>query len=135
MLCLFDDLSSFNFPSVLSMDCLIAVFPFLLYSVISAVYDTISKVCISCLNCLGVVKVLNWKFPFLLLPQSPLILVSFLWILNRGYKHFFGRSLSETSDYLKDHSLKINCTVRVVVSETRCPRLQYMSQIQNLKHI
>lgn len=41
----------------------------------------------------------------------------------RGYKRFFRRSLLESSDYLKDDSLKINCTVGVVVSATDCPRL------------
>ncbi|KAB1226845.1 BTB/POZ and MATH domain-containing protein 4 [Morella rubra] len=40
-----------------------------------------------------------------------------------GYKRFFRRSLLESSDYLKDDSLKINCTVGVVVSATDCPRL------------
>ncbi|XP_010425835.1 PREDICTED: BTB/POZ and MATH domain-containing protein 6-like [Camelina sativa] len=40
-----------------------------------------------------------------------------------GYKRFFRRSLLETSDYLKDDCLKINCTVGVVVSEIHCPRL------------
>ncbi|XP_022731079.1 BTB/POZ and MATH domain-containing protein 4-like [Durio zibethinus] len=33
-----------------------------------------------------------------------------------GYKRFFRRALLETSDYLKDDCLKINCTVGVVVS-------------------
>ncbi|XP_044506224.1 BTB/POZ and MATH domain-containing protein 4 isoform X2 [Mangifera indica] len=40
-----------------------------------------------------------------------------------GYKRFFRRALLETSDYLKDDCLKINCTVGVVVSATDCPRL------------
>ncbi|CAH2072239.1 unnamed protein product [Thlaspi arvense] len=40
-----------------------------------------------------------------------------------GYKRFFRRSLLETSDFLKDDCLKINCTVGVVVSEIQCPRL------------
>ncbi|XP_010520490.1 PREDICTED: BTB/POZ and MATH domain-containing protein 5 [Tarenaya hassleriana] len=40
-----------------------------------------------------------------------------------GFKRFFRRSILETSDYLKDDCLKINCTVGVVVSEIRCPRL------------
>ncbi|CAL5428469.1 unnamed protein product [Camellia sinensis] len=40
-----------------------------------------------------------------------------------GYKRFFRRALLETSDYLKDDCLKINCTVGVVVSAIDCPRL------------
>ncbi|KAL8210211.1 hypothetical protein R6Q57_006943 [Mikania cordata] len=40
-----------------------------------------------------------------------------------GYKRFYRRALLETSDYLKDDCLKINCAVGVVVSATHCPRL------------
>ncbi|CAI9781345.1 unnamed protein product [Fraxinus pennsylvanica] len=40
-----------------------------------------------------------------------------------GYKRFFRRGLLETSDYLKDDCLKINCTVGVVVSAIDCSRL------------
>ncbi|KFK26316.1 hypothetical protein AALP_AA8G231700 [Arabis alpina] len=40
-----------------------------------------------------------------------------------GYKRFFRRTQLETSDYLKDDCLIINCTVGVVVSEIHCPRL------------
>ncbi|XWS64902.1 hypothetical protein CRYUN_Cryun05aG0044000 [Craigia yunnanensis] len=40
-----------------------------------------------------------------------------------GYKRFFRRAMLETSDFLKDDCLKINCTVGFVVSETDCPRL------------
>ncbi|KAG0489163.1 hypothetical protein HPP92_007974 [Vanilla planifolia] len=40
-----------------------------------------------------------------------------------GYKRFFRRAALETSDYLKDDCLKINCTVGVVVSVVDCPRL------------
>ncbi|KAI7744751.1 hypothetical protein M8C21_016886, partial [Ambrosia artemisiifolia] len=39
-----------------------------------------------------------------------------------GYKRFYRRALLETSDYLKDDCLKVNCTVGVVVSATHCPR-------------
>ncbi|PWA41561.1 TRAF-like, SKP1/BTB/POZ domain protein [Artemisia annua] len=39
----------------------------------------------------------------------------------RGYKRFYRRAMLETSDYLKDDCLKINCTVGVVVSATHCP--------------
>lgn len=39
-----------------------------------------------------------------------------------GYKRFFRRALLETSDFLKDDCLKINCTVGVVVSAVDCPR-------------
>lgn len=35
---------------------------------------------------------------------------------GRGYKRFFRRTALETSDFLKDDCLKINCTVGVVVS-------------------
>jgi len=41
----------------------------------------------------------------------------------RGYKRFFRRAMLETSDYLKDDCLKINCTVGVVVSATDCSQL------------
>lgn len=40
-----------------------------------------------------------------------------------GYKRFFRRAMLETSDYLKDDCLKINCTVGVVVSGMDCSRL------------
>jgi speckle-type POZ protein len=40
-----------------------------------------------------------------------------------GYKRFFRRALLETSDYLKNDCLKINCTVGVVVSAIDCSRL------------
>ncbi|CAN8252490.1 unnamed protein product [Cochlearia groenlandica] len=43
-----------------------------------------------------------------------------------GYKRFYRRSMLETSDYLKDDCLKINCTVGVVVSEIHCPRLHFV---------
>lgn len=36
----------------------------------------------------------------------------------RGYKRYYRRVLLETSDFLKDDCLKINCTVGVVYSET-----------------
>ncbi|MFS7926448.1 putative chromatin remodeling & transcription regulator BTB-POZ-MATH family [Helianthus anomalus] len=39
-----------------------------------------------------------------------------------GYKRFYRRALLESSDYLKDDCLKVNCTVGVVVSATHCPR-------------
>lgn len=42
----------------------------------------------------------------------------------RGYKRFFRRTLLESSDFLKDDCLKINCTVGVVVSAIDCPQLQ-----------
>ncbi|KAI3798006.1 hypothetical protein L1987_33272 [Smallanthus sonchifolius] len=42
-----------------------------------------------------------------------------------GYKRFYRRAMLETSDYLKDDCLKINCTVGVVVSAVDCPRLQH----------
>ncbi|XP_055818788.1 BTB/POZ and MATH domain-containing protein 4-like [Solanum dulcamara] len=41
-----------------------------------------------------------------------------------GYKRFFRRALLETSDYLKDDCLKINCTVGVVRSIIDCSSLQ-----------
>ncbi|XVF30730.1 hypothetical protein REPUB_Repub16aG0083700 [Reevesia pubescens] len=43
-----------------------------------------------------------------------------------GYKRFFRRAMLETSDFLKDDCLKINCTVGVVVSEIDCTRLHPM---------
>lgn len=42
----------------------------------------------------------------------------------RGYKRFFRRALLETSDFLKDDRLKINCTVGVVQSTIDCSSLQ-----------
>ncbi|KAF6134218.1 hypothetical protein GIB67_010017 [Kingdonia uniflora] len=39
-----------------------------------------------------------------------------------GYKRFFRRAMLETSDFLKDDCLKIDCTVGVVVSTIDCPR-------------
>lgn len=41
-----------------------------------------------------------------------------------GYKRFFRRALLETSDFLKDDRLKINCTVGVVQSTIDCSSLQ-----------
>ncbi|XP_024391130.1 BTB/POZ and MATH domain-containing protein 1 isoform X2 [Physcomitrium patens] len=40
-----------------------------------------------------------------------------------GYKRFFRRAVMETSDFLKNDSLAITCTVGVVVSSTQGPRL------------
>ncbi|GAB4834082.1 BTB/POZ and MATH domain-containing protein 4 [Ancistrocladus abbreviatus] len=40
-----------------------------------------------------------------------------------GYKRFYRRGLLETSDFLKDDCLRINCTVGVVISATDCSRL------------
>ncbi|KAL3518772.1 hypothetical protein ACH5RR_021361 [Cinchona calisaya] len=40
-----------------------------------------------------------------------------------GYKRFYRRAMLESSDYLKDDCLKINCTVGVVVSAIDCSRL------------
>ncbi|KAI3994125.1 hypothetical protein MKX01_012382 [Papaver californicum] len=40
-----------------------------------------------------------------------------------GYKRFYRRTVLETSDFLKDDCLKIDCTVGVVVSTTDCSRL------------
>ncbi|KAG2311232.1 hypothetical protein Bca4012_025685 [Brassica carinata] len=40
-----------------------------------------------------------------------------------GYKRFIRRTQLETSDFLKDDCLIINCTVGVVVSEVQCPQL------------
>eukprot|EP00249_Psilotum_nudum_P017134 c26177_g5_i1 orf=211-1521(+) len=40
-----------------------------------------------------------------------------------GYKRFFRRAVLETSDYLKNDSLAITCTVGVVVSSTQGPKL------------
>lgn len=40
-----------------------------------------------------------------------------------GYKRFFRRAVLETSDFIKDGSLAISCTVGVVVSATQGPKL------------
>ncbi|XWS52737.1 hypothetical protein CRYUN_Cryun11dG0097800 [Craigia yunnanensis] len=45
-----------------------------------------------------------------------------------GYKRFFRRVLLETSDYLKDDCLKINCTVGVVVSVIDCTQLDSIQE-------
>lgn len=42
----------------------------------------------------------------------------------RGYKRFFKRTMLESSTFLKDDCLKINCTVGVVVSAIDSSRLQ-----------
>uniref|UniRef100_A0A1D1XMP4 BTB/POZ and MATH domain-containing protein 2 n=1 Tax=Anthurium amnicola TaxID=1678845 RepID=A0A1D1XMP4_9ARAE len=39
-----------------------------------------------------------------------------------GYKRFFKRTALEASDYLKDDSLLVNCTVGVVTSHTKGPK-------------
>ncbi|KAG2323236.1 hypothetical protein Bca52824_016449 [Brassica carinata] len=44
-------------------------------------------------------------------------------IFIRGYNHFIRRTQLETSEFLKDDCLIINCTVGVVVSEVQCPQL------------
>ncbi|KAM0031462.1 putative MATH/TRAF domain-containing protein [Helianthus debilis subsp. tardiflorus] len=49
-----------------------------------------------------------------------------------GYKRFFKRALLETSDYLKDDCLKINCTVGIVVFAVDCPRLQHSIKVPEL---
>ncbi|KAD7116553.1 hypothetical protein E3N88_03821 [Mikania micrantha] len=49
-----------------------------------------------------------------------------------GYKRFYRRTLLETSDYLKDDCLKINCTVGVVVSAVDSPRLQHSIRVPEL---
>jgi len=41
----------------------------------------------------------------------------------RGYKRFFKRTALETSDYLKDDCLLVNCTVGVVQSHTEGPKI------------
>ncbi|CAK9151032.1 unnamed protein product [Ilex paraguariensis] len=43
--------------------------------------------------------------------------------LNVGYKRFFKRTTLETSDYLKDDCLIVNCTVGVVRSHTEGPKI------------
>lgn len=40
-----------------------------------------------------------------------------------GYKRFFKRAVLETSDYIKDDTLALTCTVGVVVSSTQGPKL------------
>lgn len=54
------------------------------------------------------------KFELLCSPKLPLFFI--LISIFRGYKRFFRRAALETSDFLKDDCLKINCTVGVVVS-------------------
>ena len=41
----------------------------------------------------------------------------------RGYKRFFKRTALETSDYLKDDCLSVNCSVGVVRSYTEGPKI------------
>ncbi|CAK9173682.1 unnamed protein product [Ilex paraguariensis] len=47
--------------------------------------------------------------------------------IGRGYKRFFKRTLLETSDYLKDDCLSIQCTVGVVRSHTEGPKIYSIS--------
>eukprot|EP01018_Ginkgo_biloba_P014057 Gb_18050 [translate_table: standard] len=47
-----------------------------------------------------------------------------------GYKRFFRRAALETSDYIKDDSLAIHCTVGVVVTHTEGPK-QYTIPVPN----
>lgn len=54
---------------------------------------------------------------------SNMLLIYFPHFSLRGYKRFFRRAALETSDFLKDDCLKINCTVGVVVSGIDSPRL------------
>lgn len=44
-------------------------------------------------------------------------------VLCRGYKRFFKRSALETSDYLKDDCLSVQCIVGVVKSRTEGPKI------------
>ncbi|XP_074575296.1 BTB/POZ and MATH domain-containing protein 1-like [Curcuma longa] len=44
-----------------------------------------------------------------------------------GYKRFFKRTALETSDYLKDDCLLVNCTVGVVRSHTEAPKIYTIS--------
>ncbi|CAM6101951.1 unnamed protein product [Calypogeia fissa] len=44
-----------------------------------------------------------------------------------GYKRFFRRAVLETSDFLKNDTLSITCTVGVVVSATQSPKLYSIS--------
>ena len=43
--------------------------------------------------------------------------------MNRGYKRFLRRAVLETSDFLRNDSLAVTCTVGVVVSATQGPKL------------
>jgi speckle-type POZ protein len=59
------------------------------------------------------------SFYLFLLHQLPFLKVPLFSIMApifRGYKRFFRRTSLETSDFLKDDCLRINCTVGVVVS-------------------
>ena len=58
----------------------------------------------------------------------PLTLSFFSTLLGifRGYKRFFKRAMLESSDFVKDDTLKICCTVGVVVSAIQGPRLHYI---------
>ncbi|KAF4356263.1 hypothetical protein F8388_000710, partial [Cannabis sativa] len=66
-----------------------------------------------------ILESLNWS----LTVHQNQFLVCFMGPVQVGYKRFFRRALLETSDFLKDDCLKINCTVGVVVSAVDCPRL------------
>lgn len=45
-----------------------------------------------------------------------------IWLHFRGYKRFFRRAALETSEFLKDDSLVLNCTVGVVRTRLECPK-------------
>lgn len=47
----------------------------------------------------------------------------FIFLLYRGYKRYFKRTLLETSDFLKDDCLEIHCVVGVVKSNTEGPKI------------
>lgn len=46
-----------------------------------------------------------------------------IFLCCRGYKRFFKRTLLETSDYLKDDCLSVQCSVGVVRSYTEGPKI------------
>jgi len=66
-------------------------------------------------------------------PQLNLVIVTHLFFvlftllgIFRGYKRFYRRAQLESSDFVKDDTLKICCTVGVVVSAIHGPRLHYI---------
>lgn len=63
----------------------------------------------------------SFRFVLYFLTSPP-----FVFCASRGYKRFFRRAVLETSDFLKNDTLAIICTVGVVVSSTQGPNLYFI---------
>ncbi|THG19092.1 hypothetical protein TEA_027658 [Camellia sinensis var. sinensis] len=68
---------------------------------------------------------INFVIFFYLFKNASIFHFSFLWQV--GYKRFYKRTALETSDYLKDDCLLIQCTVGVIKSQTEGPKIYTIS--------